>query len=147
MMADPWVAATAAPAAERVRLDAVTPTVLGFDHLVLRCADVEASLAWYANELGLPEVRVAQWRAGQAPFPSVRINSETIIDLIPRRGEVTEPNVDHLCLVVADITPITAERFRIVDGPAVRYGAQGDGTSIYVLDPDDNVVELRQYGA
>jgi catechol 2,3-dioxygenase-like lactoylglutathione lyase family enzyme len=126
-------------------MDAVTLNVVGFDHLVLRCTDVEAALAWYVDELGLPEVRVAEWRNGEAPFPSVRISRETIIDLIPRRGEVAEPNVDHLCLVVADISPITPDRFRIVDGPATRYGAQGDGTSVYVLDPDDNVIELRSY--
>ena len=84
-------------------MDGVTLNVVGFDHLVLRCADVEASLAWYLDELGLPEVRVAEWRNGQAPFPSVRISREAIIDLIPRRGEVGERNLDHLCLVVADI--------------------------------------------
>jgi catechol 2,3-dioxygenase-like lactoylglutathione lyase family enzyme len=123
----------------------VTPHVIGFDHLVLRCADVEASLDWYVHALGLSEVRVAEWRNGQAPFPSVRINAHTIIDLIPRRGETVEPNLDHLCLVVTDISPITPDHFRIVDGPATRYGAQGDGTSIYVLDPDQNVVELRCY--
>ncbi len=121
--------------------------VIGFDHLVLRCADVEASLAWYTSELGLPEVRVTEWRKSEAPFPSVRINDLTIIDLIPRNGAIAERNVDHLCLVVTDITSITPERFRIVDGPATRYGAQGNGLSIYVLDPDDNVIELRSYPA
>jgi catechol 2,3-dioxygenase-like lactoylglutathione lyase family enzyme len=119
--------------------------VIGFDHLVLRCADVEASLAWYINALGLTEVRVAEWRNGEAPFPSVRVNAETIIDLIPRKGDIAERNLDHLCLVVDDLAAITADRFRIVDGPATRYGAQGNGTSVYVLDPDGNVVELRSY--
>jgi catechol 2,3-dioxygenase-like lactoylglutathione lyase family enzyme len=119
--------------------------VIGFDHLVLRCADVEASLAWYTNELCLPEVRVTEWRNGQAPFPSVRVNAETIIDLIPSHGDIAERNVDHVCFVVDDIAPITAERFRIVDGPATRYGARGNGRSIYVLDPDDNVIERRSY--
>ena len=121
--------------------------VIGFDHLVLCCASVEASLAWYTNELGLPEVRVAEWRNGAAPFPSVRVRDDTIIDLIPRNGEIAERNVDHLCLVVDDIAPVTPDRFRIVDGPATRYGAQGNGWSIYVLDPDDNVIELRSYPA
>ena len=119
--------------------------VIGFDHLVLRCADVEASLAWYRDELGLPEVRVAEWRDGDAPFPSVRVGEQTIIDLIPGGGRIDERNVDHLCLVVDDIAPITADRFRIVDGPGIRFGARGNGTSVYVLDPDDNVVELRSY--
>src|SRR3954454_7272202 len=97
----------------------------------------------------MDEVRVDEWRAGAAPFPSVRADATTIIDLIPRRGQVTERNLDHLCLVVADgvVDAVAAARdeFRVVDGPARRYGARGDGWSVYVLDPDDNVVELRSY--
>ena len=123
--------------------------VVGFDHIVLRCADVESSLAWYGDVLSMPGVRVDEWRAGRAPFPSVRADESTIIDLIPARGQVTERNVDHFCLVVADgvVDAVAAagDVFRIVDGPAHRYGARGDGWSVYVLDPDDNVVELRSY--
>lgn len=123
--------------------------VVGFDHLVLRCQDVERSLAWYTGPLGMHGVRIEEWRAGAAPFPSVRADATTIIDLIPTRGDVTERNLDHLCLVVADgvVDAVAAagELFRVVDGPDHRYGAQGDGWSVYVLDPDDNVVELRSY--
>jgi catechol 2,3-dioxygenase-like lactoylglutathione lyase family enzyme len=123
--------------------------VIGFDHIVLRCADVESSLAWYGDVLAMPGVRVDEWRAGRAPFPSVRADESTIIDLIPAGGPVTERNVDHFCLVVADgvVDAVAAagDAFRIVDGPARRYGARGDGWSVYVLDPDDNVVELRSY--
>ncbi len=36
-------------------------------------------------------------------------------------------------------------RFQVVDGPATRFGARGDGTSLYVKDPDGNTVELRYY--
>jgi catechol 2,3-dioxygenase-like lactoylglutathione lyase family enzyme len=128
----------------------VVPTVevIGFDHLVLRCADVDRSLAWYAGALGMAEVRVDEWRAGRAPFPSVRADTTTIIDLIPANGSFAERNLDHLCLVVADgvvDAVAAADSFRVVDGPDHRYGAQGDGWSVYVLDPDENVVELRSY--
>lgn len=41
---------------------------------------------------------------------------------------------------------VASGRFEVVDGPATRYGARGDGTSLYVRDPDRNVVELRHHG-
>lgn len=126
-----------------------TIEVTGFDHYVLRCANIEATLAWYVDVLGLEPVRVEEWRAGEVFFPSVRICAESIIDLVPRNGEFTERNIDHVCLVAtaASIDAIDADRttFSVVDGPDTRYGAQGNGWSIYVLDPDDNVVELRTY--
>jgi catechol 2,3-dioxygenase-like lactoylglutathione lyase family enzyme len=122
--------------------------VVGFDHLVLRCADVEASLAWYRDVLGMSGVRVDEWRRGEAPFPSVRVDDSTIIDLIPATAAISDRNLDHLCLVVAEgvVDAVAAsDRFTVVDGPAHRYGARGDGWSVYVLDPDENVVELRSY--
>ena len=122
-------------------------TVTGLDHVVLRVADVERSLAWYCDELGLPGERVDDWRAGAAPFPSVRVDPATVIDIIgaPRDGQ----NVDHVCLVVepTDLDALARSgRFEVVDGPAPRWGAQGMATSLYVLDPDANTVELRHYG-
>ena len=121
--------------------------VTGLDHIVLAVADVERSLAWYCDELGLAPERVDEWRRGEAPFPSVRVDAATILDLLatPRTGE----NADHLCLVVepVDLEAVKASgRFQVVDGPAMRFGARGDGTSLYVLDPDGNTVELRHYG-
>ena len=124
--------------------------ITGFDHLVLRCADVDVSLAWYVDVLGLPPVRVEEWRAGSAPFPSVRVSADAIIDLVPADGTPTERNVDHFCLVTdrATVDAVVAAdgtTFRVVDGPGTRFGARGDGWSVYVVDPDDNVVELRSY--
>jgi catechol 2,3-dioxygenase-like lactoylglutathione lyase family enzyme len=120
--------------------------VVALDHLVLNVADVERSLAFYCDELGLARERVDEWRRGEVFFPSVRVDAHTIIDLLaaPRTGE----NADHLCLVVepVDLDAIKASgRFDVVDGPAVRFGARGDGTSLYVKDPDGNTVELRHY--
>src|SRR4051812_32125615 len=109
----------------------MTVRVTGFDHLVLRVQDVERSLAFYLTELGLAPVRVEQWRGGQAPFPSVRVNGESIIDLIAAPNEHTgSENVDHFCLVVepTDWDDVVASgQFDVVDGPATRYGAQGEG--------------------
>lgn len=122
--------------------------VIGFDHLVLNVADVERSLAWYCDELGLEPVRVEEWRRGEVMFPSVRIDAHTIVDLLA--VERTGANVDHLCLVIepTDLTELAASgRFDLVgDGPVDGlFGAQGLATSLYVHDPDGNVVELRSY--
>ena len=120
--------------------------VTGLDHVVLNVADVERSLGFYCGALGLAPERVDEWRRGEILFPSVRVDAGTIIDLlaVPRTGE----NADHLCLVVAptDFDALKASgRFDVVDGPDRRFGARGDGTSLYVRDPDGNTVELRYY--
>ncbi|MBF9127557.1 VOC family protein [Plantactinospora sp. S1510] len=120
--------------------------VKAFDHLVLNVEDVERALEFYCGPLGLEPVRVAQWRAGKVPFPSVRVTPETIIDLVRRpRGE---SNVDHICLVVEPLDwaeVIESGVFDVCEGPVERFGARGTATSIYVRDPDGNTVELRWY--
>lgn len=120
--------------------------VSGLDHVVLNVADVERSVAWYTEILGLRPERLDEWRAGTVPFPSVRIDAATVIDLMAL--ERTGQNIDHLCLVVdrADVDAIADDpRFDVVTGPGQRWGAKGVGWSIYVTDPDGNMVELRSY--
>ncbi|MGP3960985.1 VOC family protein [Nonomuraea sp. 3N208] len=120
--------------------------VKAFDHLVLNVRDVERALAFYSGTLGLEEERVAEWRAGKAPFPSVRVNEATIIDLVDcPRGE---SNVDHFCLVVDPVDwqqVIDSGVFTVLEGPVRRFGARGEAQSVYVQDPDGNTVELRWY--
>lgn len=121
--------------------------IRGVDHVVLNVADVERSLAWYCDELGLAGERVEEWRRGETLFPSLRIDAGFVIDLF--RAERTGVNQDHLCITVepTDFEALKdSGRFRVIDGPAPRWGARGMGMSIYVLDPDDNTVELRYYG-
>jgi catechol 2,3-dioxygenase-like lactoylglutathione lyase family enzyme len=120
--------------------------VSALDHVVLRCDDVESTLAWYLDVLGLEPVRAEEWRAGHVPFPSVRVSDHTIIDLVP--GPIDDGRLDHLCLVVeaVDLSALAASgEFDVVEGPVRRFGARGDGTSLYVRDPDGLVVELRHY--
>jgi len=120
--------------------------VVGFDHLVLVVTDVERALAFYTGELGLPGERVDEWRRGEAPFASVRVDEGTIIDLLP--GQADGRNVDHLCLVIEaeDLDALAASgRFDVVSGPSRVFGARGYGVSVYVRDPDGNTVELRTY--
>jgi len=123
-----------------------TVSVTGVDHLVLNCADIETTLAWYVDRLGLSPVRVDEWRNGNAPFPSVRVNEHTIIDLVS--GDPSDGRLDHFCLVIAptNLDELAASGdFEVLDGPSKRFGARGDGTSLYVRDPDGTTVELRYY--
>ena len=118
----------------------------GVDHLVLTVADVERTLGWYEEHLGLEPLRVDEWRKGDAPFPSLRVNESMIIDVIvgPRVGE----NVDHICLLVDtdDLDALAASgKFDVVGGPSRLWGARGYGQGLYVRDPDGNVLELRHY--
>ena len=122
--------------------------VIGLDHIVLNCADVDRSLAWYCDEFGLEPERVEEWRRGETFFPSVRVNATTIIDLFP--AERSGTNMDHVCLVIEpeDLAAVAASgRFEVHgDGPVDGlFGAQGFATSLYVKDPDGNTVELRTY--
>ena len=126
--------------------------VIGLDHVVLRCADIDGSLAFYCDELGLEPDRVDEWRRGETFFPSVRIDATTLIDLFPAppdapyAGADLHRNMEHFCLVVepADLDALAAHfpDSQRADG---LYGAQGLASSLYVHDPDGNLVELRSY--
>ncbi len=130
-------------------------TITEMDHIVLRVKDVETSLRFYAETLGMRTERVEQWRAGEIRFPSVRINDDTIIDFFASDqepiGREGARNQDHYCMV---IEPTDMEELKskfeamgvgIQAGPGKRWGSHGDGISLYIYDPDDNVVELRHY--
>jgi catechol 2,3-dioxygenase-like lactoylglutathione lyase family enzyme len=128
--------------------------VRGLDHVVLNVIDVDRSLRFYADGLGLATERLDAFRSGEAPFPSVRVNEETIIDLFPPElhGPVapSSANLNHLCLVVAETIDelrghLDAIGAAIEEGPVRVFGARGIGTSFYVRDPDGNGVELRTY--
>lgn len=54
------------------------------DHVVLWVRDPTASADFYEKALGLRPLRVTDFAAGKAPFPSVRLNEETILDLAPK---------------------------------------------------------------
>ena len=125
------------------------------DHIGLRVKDVEASLNFYSELLGLKTERVDEWRKGEIGFPSVRLNADTLIDFFLSEKKVDnankEINQDHFCLVIEPTnmenlkTKLEELGVRIYDGPGKRWGAHGDAISLYMYDPDQNVVELRCY--
>ena len=123
-------------------------TAVALDHLVLVVADTERALAWYGRHAGLAAERVDEWRAGDAPFPSLRVDEATIIDIVPgnddpgRRG-----HLDHICFVVSrdDLDALADDPDLEVVDQGTRFGARGVGDSIYVLDPDGLMVEFRTY--
>jgi catechol 2,3-dioxygenase-like lactoylglutathione lyase family enzyme len=125
--------------------------ITGLDHIVLVCADVEASIAFYCEELGLERVRLDEWRRGEVPFPSVRISPTVIIDLFggTHHGHTQHGrNLDHVCLTFEGATlDELAARFPDGRRGTALFGAQGYADSLYITDPDGNTVELRSYPA
>ena len=130
------------------------------DHIVINVSDAEKMLDFYTRVIGLEPARVDQWRAGEVPFPSLRLCTDSLIDLFPPqmwnpKGQGDErsqaPNYDHFCLTLvredwdAVRDRLTAEGTRIEVAPTTRWGAHGNGTSVYIRDPEGNRVELRYY--
>lgn len=122
--------------------------VTGLDHIVLVTRDIERTMAWYQDELGLELLRVEEWRAGDVPFPSARVDAGTIIDFFAGDPGAAPGHLNHICLVVppTDFEALkTSGRLEVLSGPVTRWGARGDATSLYVRDPDGLTVELRYY--
>jgi catechol 2,3-dioxygenase-like lactoylglutathione lyase family enzyme len=123
------------------------------DHLVLRVVDLERMLRFYCDALGCTVERrqdalgLVQLRAGRS-----------LLDLVPVDGKLGAAggappgregrNLDHFCFRVE---PFDAEAIRahlaargIAAGEsAPRYGAEGEGPSMYITDPEGNIVELK----
>lgn len=120
--------------------------ISAIDHVVLCVTDVERSVQWYGEHLGLEVERLEQWRAKEVVFVSLRVNQETLVDLI--EVEPSGVNVDHVAYVtdrdhfdafVASHGP------QIEMGPTEIFGAKGNGEGVYVRDPDGHRVEVRTY--
>src|SRR5208282_5018661 len=121
--------------------------VAELDHVVLRCRDQNCAYDFYTRLLGLVEERrieqigLIQLRAGRS-----------MIDLVPSETALDEKsrNVDHVCLGIeaTDMSAVAQHlkecSVEVMGDPATRYGARGMGLSIYVRDPEGNVIELKQ---
>ena len=123
------------------------------DHLVLRVVDLDRMLAFYTGVLGCTLERrqdaigLVQLRAGRS-----------LVDLVPVDGELGRAggaapgaegrNVDHFCFRVEPFDEAEIRRNLAVAGVAagptqLRFGAEGEGPSIYIADPEGNTVELK----
>jgi catechol 2,3-dioxygenase-like lactoylglutathione lyase family enzyme len=123
------------------------------DHLVLRVVDLHGMLHFYCDVLGCTierrqdSIGLVQLRAGRS-----------LVDLVPIDGElggaggaapgIEGRNLDHFCFRVEPFDEAlirsTLEAQGVVVGPTEsRYGAEGEGPSIYLTDPEGNVVELK----
>ena len=125
------------------------------DHIVLNVRDMDKVLDFYRNVLGLAAERLAEFRRGQVPFPSVRISADTVIDLFPvAESDAVTParsDLNHFCLVLGEddmprlMAHLEAHGVAIEEGPVTRWGAHGNGTSIYFSDPEARRIEVRCY--
>lgn len=127
--------------------------IQGIDHLVLRVIRIDQMLSFYCNALGCTvdrrqdEMGLIQLRAGNS-----------LIDLVPIDGKLGKAggaapesdgkNMDHVCLRVELFNEQHIRDLLLQDnieaGPVEsRYGAEGEGPSLYLTDPDGNVVELK----
>lgn len=123
------------------------------DHLVLRVIDLDRMLRFYCDALGCTVERrqesigLVQLRAGRS-----------LLDLVPVTGKLGRAggappgaegrNLDHFCFRVEPFDESAIRSHLLAQGVAVgpvelRYGAEGEGPSIYVTDPEGNVVELK----
>ena len=124
------------------------------DHIVLRTVNKDEMIRFYSEVLGcrverrLPaHVGLTQLRAGESLIDIVDVESE-----LGRAGgpppSGTEKNIDHFCLQIEaiseeDLTEWLESHGVEVGDFQVRYGAEAFGSSVYIRDPDNNIVELR----
>ncbi len=130
--------------------------VIAMDHIVLNVHDMDTMLGFYIDVLGLAGERIEAFREGKVPFPSVRISADTLIDLFPMSEPSPAPDVvkkrlNHFCMVIEPtempnvIAHLESHGVTIDEGPATRWGAHGNATSIYFNDPEGNRIEIRYY--
>ncbi|KAM5359905.1 hypothetical protein ACJZ2D_014108 [Fusarium nematophilum] len=129
--------------------------VKDIDHLVLTCADVSATAAWYAKYLGM---KIETFTSPMDPsttrtalkFGSHKINLHQRGKEFEPKAATALPGTADLCFIVEDgknleelISSFESEGIRVLEGGEVvsRTGAQGKMQSIYVRDPDGNLIE------
>ncbi len=127
--------------------------ISGLDHVVLRVADLPRMLAFYEGVLGctVDKVQAAigltQLRAGRSLIDLITLDG--VLGRMGGAGPGAEGrNLDHFAIAITTFDEaairahLAAHHVEITDS-GQRYGAEGDGPSIYVRDPEGNIVELK----
>jgi catechol 2,3-dioxygenase-like lactoylglutathione lyase family enzyme len=123
------------------------------DHVVLRVVDLDKMLWFYRDVLGCQiereqkQLGLTQLRAGRSLIDLVTVDGELGRLGGPAPGR-TGRNMDHFCLRVEPFDASSIQAHLLLHGldsgeVASRYGAEGEGPSIYVQDPEGNTVELK----
>jgi catechol 2,3-dioxygenase-like lactoylglutathione lyase family enzyme len=127
--------------------------IQGYDHIVLRVRDKDRMIGFYAGVLGCsvdwdrPELGLTHIRAGADLIDLVTLDGP--LGRLGGAGPAEEGrNLDHFCLRVAPFDEAAIRAHLAQHGVEVadsgqRYGAQGDGPSLYIRDPEGNTVELK----
>ncbi len=128
---------------------------LGLDHVVIRATDIAAMTRFYRDVLGCTEARMREdiglyhLQAGQSMIDLVDVAAPAG----QRGGPAPGPdgnNVDHFAIRIADFDEARLRAHLAAHGVEVgetltRFGAAGDGPSLYLTDPEGNTVELKGY--
>ena len=127
--------------------------VTSADHTNWRVRDLEASLGFYRDVLGLEPFGLEEYRRGERPLVSLRVTENFILHLTPDPEFERGPTggYDHLALVVEGTQPDElAKRLQRMGVEVEKQfesivGARGAGPALYVRDPDAYRVELKFY--
>jgi catechol 2,3-dioxygenase-like lactoylglutathione lyase family enzyme len=127
--------------------------IAGADHTNWRVRDLEASLRFYRDVLGLTPFGLEEYRRGERPLVSLRVTEDFILHLAPDPDFERGPTggYDHLALVVEGAERDEAAAYLEYEGFEVEKkadsitGARGEGPALYVRDPDGYRIELKFY--
>ncbi|AWS47103.1 VOC family protein [Streptosporangium sp. 'caverna'] len=119
------------------------------DHLVLTVADIEATVEFYTRVLGMRAVTFGEGRRALA-FGNSKINLHEAGRELALKAARPTPGSADLCLIADDpldavIAELTEHGVEIEEGPVTRAGATGTILSVYLRDPDDNLIEISNY--
>lgn len=120
-----------------------------FDHCVLTVADIDATVDFYERVLDMEVVTFGDRRKA-LKFADSKINLHEVGKEIEPTALRPGPGTEHLCFVVSDpleqvIDSIKKTETPIESGPIERVGAVGPLLSVYVRDPDQNLIEVSTY--